>query len=723
METIRPNISPAPYHYTEQEEKQLILKHYKQLFKKAELKFKTPEDGKNVKRAFQIAADAHKEMRRKTGEPYILHPIAVARIAVEEIGLGIRSLICALLHDTVEDTSITIDFIKKEFGKEIASIVEGLTKISTIKDVQQSKQAENIKKILVSLVHDPRVILIKLADRLHNMRTLDAMRSEKRIKIAGETMNIYVPIAHRLGLYHIKTELEDLCMKYLDSSLCHEIQNKLKESQEEREDYIKSFIEPVKRLLKKNCDFKFDIQGRTKSVFSIAKKMKTQDIRFEDVYDVFAIRIVVDCEKENEKKFCWEVYSVLSTMFRTLPTRFRDWLSQPKNNGYEALHTTVLGPEARWIEIQIRSKRMNEVAERGVAAHFLYKEKQSKQDVFDVWYMQIRDLIASDNIDSADFVSNFQSQIYDETIYVFTPKGDVKLLPKKGTVLDFAYAIHGNIGDKCIGAKVNHQLQSLSYALTTGDKVEILTSEKQSPKEEWLTFLKTAKAITRIKTHFKGIKKQVQQKGYLLLQTHLEEHNLDISADIWKALLIHFKLGSKEDFYTAIAEQAILLTTITQAFLLKLTETVTEEKTNTTEFQYQRASCCKSIQGDNVLGLLIPNLSANTVHIHLVSCKEAQNLLTKYDCKLMQIKWQEQQMIRFLTTIELSGLDEVGVIFNLTSVMSKQLNINISAFHIEANDGTFAGTIKMYVASKDELESLIKQLLLINGIVKVNRIF
>src|SRR5918993_1976001 len=471
------------YSLNEEQEKKLILREYRALLRSLKARIK-PGDKELVRMAFEMAADAHKTTRRKSGEPYILHPLAVARICVEEIGLGVRSTICSLLHDTVEDTDVTLDEIEKAFGQEIARIVDGLTKISNVIDVSASQQAENFKKILLTLTDDPRVILIKLADRLHNMRTMDSMKREKQLKISSETVYVYAPLAHRMGLYNIKTEMEDLSMKYLELDAYKEIARKLSETKRERSRYINEFIRPIKEKLEKG-NFQFELYGRPKSIHSIWNKMRKKGVAFEEVYDLFAIRVILTSPQEKEKEDCWKVYSFITDEYTPAPERLRDWLSNPKSNGYEALHTTVMGPQGKWVEVQIRTKRMNEIAEKGLAAHWKYKEGGNDESRFDKWFQQIREVLSNNDTDSVDFLQYFKTSFLTEEIYVYTPKGDVKMLPVGSSALDFAFSIHSAVGSQCIGAKINHKLVPISHKLRSGDQVEIITSSKQRPSEDW----------------------------------------------------------------------------------------------------------------------------------------------------------------------------------------------------------------------------------------------
>src|SRR6187397_1027859 len=520
------------YNLNEEQEKKLILREYRALLRGLKEKLK-PGDKRLIRLAFEMAVEAHKTMRRKSGEPYILHPIAVARICVEEIGLGVRSTICSLLHDTVEDTDISLEDIEREFGNEIARIVDGLTKISNVIDVNASKQAENFKKILLTLTDDPRVIIIKLADRLHNMRTLESMKREKQLKISSETVYVYAPLAHRMGLYSIKTELEDLSMKYLEPDTYKEIARKLAETRRERTRFISEFIKPLEDNLN-SAGLSFEIYGRPKSIHSIWNKMKKKGVAFEEVYDLFAIRVILNSPPEKEKEDCWKVYSMITDEYTPSPERLRDWLSNPKSNGYEALHTTVMGPQGKWVEVQIRTKRMNEIAEKGLAAHWKYKEGAADESRFDQWFSQIREVITSQDVDSVDFLHDFKRSFLAEEIYIYTPKGDVKMLPVGASALDFAFAVHTEVGVKCIGAKVNHKLVPISHKLKSGDQVEIITSNKQKPSEDWLNFVVTAKARSRIKDALKEAKRTVADEGKYTVQRKIEgmgaafnQHNID----------------------------------------------------------------------------------------------------------------------------------------------------------------------------------------------------
>src|SRR6186997_873165 len=538
METVAQ--SPK-YNLNEEQERKLILREYRSLMRSLKTKIK-PGDKDLLRAAFEMSVDAHKTMRRKSGEPYVLHPLAVAKICVEEIGLGVRSTICALLHDTVEDTDVSIEDVEREFGNEISRIVDGLTKISNVIDTSTSQQAENFKKILLTLTDDPRVILIKLADRLHNMRTLDYMKREKQLKISSETVYVYAPLASRMGLYNIKTEMEDLAMKYLEPEAYKDIAQRLAETKRERTKYINEFIRPLKEKLERG-NFKFEIYGRPKSIHSISNKMKKKGVDFEEVYDLFAIRIILDSPPEREKEDCWKVYSMITDEYTPSPERLRDWLSNPKSNGYEALHTTVMGPQGKWVEVQIRTKRMNEIAEKGLAAHWKYKEGAADESRFDKWFHQIREVLSSQDSNSLDFLQDFKRSFLAEEIYVYTPKGDVKMLPIGASALDFAFGVHTAVGSKCIGAKVNHKLVPIGHKLRSGDQVEIITSAKQKPSQEWLNLVVTSKAKQKIKDTLKEEKRKVSEDGKAILQKKLDaiggmmtQHNLEELASFYKVI-------------------------------------------------------------------------------------------------------------------------------------------------------------------------------------------
>jgi GTP pyrophosphokinase len=728
------------YNLNEEQEKKLILREYRALLRALKSRIK-PGDRKLIRHAFEMAADAHKTMRRKSGEPYIMHPLAVARIVVEEIGLGVRSTICSLLHDTVEDTDISLEDLQKEFGSEIAKIVDGLTKISNVIDVNASQQAENFKKILLTLTDDPRVILIKLADRLHNMRTMDSMKQEKQLKISSETVYVYAPLAHRMGLYTIKTEMEDLAMKYLEPGTYKEIARKLAETRRERTRYINEFIKPLQEKLAK-ADLNFDIYGRPKSIHSIWNKMKKKGVTFEEVYDLFAIRIIVDSTPEKEKEDCWKVYSMITDEYTPSPERLRDWLSNPKSNGYEALHTTVMGPQGKWVEVQIRSKRMNEIAEKGLAAHWKYKEGTADESRFDKWFSQIREVLTSQHTDSVDFLQDFKTSFLAEEIYIYTPKGDVKMLPIGATALDFAFSVHSEVGSKCIGAKVNHKLVPISHKLRSGDQVEIITSSKQKPSEDWLNFVVTAKARTKIKDSLKEEKKAVAEEGKYTVQRKLEGLGVAMNSHNIDELVNYYKLAAPLDLYYNVAVKVIDLKELKEfkitgdrldapkpvrhlepkpeyhpAIPKKDTELIIFGESSD-KIMYTLANCCKPIPGDDVFGFVT---TGKGLTIHRTNCPNAAKLMANYGHRIVKTKWAKNKEISFLTGLKIIGLDDVGVVSKITNLISGELRININALTIEAKEGIFEGNIKIYVHDKEELDDLVQKLLHLPGIQKVER--
>ena len=731
-------VASAPkYNLNEEQEKKLILREYRALLRALKAKLK-PGDRKLIRIAFELSAEAHKTMRRKSGEPYILHPLAVARICVEEIGLGVRSTICALMHDTVEDTDITLEDVEREFGNEIARIVDGLTKISNVIDVNASQQAENFRKILLTLTDDPRVILIKLADRLHNMRTMDSMKREKQLKISSETVYVYAPLAHQMGLYNIKTELEDLAMKYLEPDQYREIARKLAETRRERTRYINEFIKPIREKLEKN-EFDFEIYGRPKSIHSIWNKMKKKGVAFEEVYDLFAIRVILNSQPEKEKEDCWKVYSFITDEYTPSPERLRDWLSNPKSNGYEALHTTVMGPQGKWVEVQIRTRRMNEIAEKGLAAHWKYKEGTADESRFEKWFHQIREMLHHQDTDSVDFLQDFKTSFLAEEIYVYTPKGDVKMLPIGSTALDFAFAIHSAVGRKCIGAKLNHKLVPISHKLRSGDQVEIITSNKQKPTDDWLNIVVSAKAKNKIKDALKEEKRKIADEGKYVVQRKLEsfgaaynQHNVD-------ELTVFYKVNSALDLYYQVAIHNIDLKEL-QDFNLYgdrieapkpikeiKPDTVTVPKKDTEliifgessdRIMYTLANCCKPIPGDDVFGFVS---TGKGLTIHRTNCPNAAKLMANYGHRIVKTKWAKNKEISFLTGLKITGLDDVGVVSKITNLISGELKININALTIEAREGIFEGNIKLYVHDKEELDELVENLKNLPGIQAVER--
>src|SRR5215204_5349447 len=728
------------YNLNEEQEKKLILREYRSLLRSLKSRIK-PGDRRLIRIAFEMAADAHKTMRRKSGEPYILHPLAVARICVEEIGLGVRSTICSLLHDTVEDTDVTLDDLQKEFGGEIGKIVDGLTKISNVIDVNASQQAENFRKILLTLTDDPRVILIKLADRLHNMRTMDSMKQEKQLKISSETVYVYAPLAHRMGLYNIKTEMEDLSMKYLEPGTYKEIARKLAETRRERTRYINEFVKPLQDKLTK-AELDFEIFGRPKSIHSIWNKMKKKSVAFEEVYDLFAIRVILNSQPEKEKEDCWKVYSFITDEYTPSPERLRDWLSNPKSNGYEALHTTVMGPQGKWVEVQIRTKRMNEIAEKGLAAHWKYKEGATDESRFDKWFSQIREVITTQDVDSVDFLHDFKRSFLAEEIYIYTPKGDVKMLPVGATALDFAFGVHSEVGVKCIGAKVNHKLVPISHKLRSGDQVEIITSNKQKPSEDWLNFVVTAKARTKIKDSLKEEKKTIADEGKYTVQRKLEGLGAVVNAHNIDELVNFYKLAAPLELYYQVAVKNIDLKELKEFKVIgdrievprapKLPESKPEYHPSiarkeaeliifgesSDKIMYTLANCCKPIPGDDVFGFVT---TGKGLTIHRTTCPNASKLLANYGHRIVKTKWAKNKEISFLTGLRIIGMDDVGIVNKITTIISGELRINISAITIESKEGLFEGSIKLFVHDKEELDELVMRLKSLNGIHSVER--
>ena len=736
-------IEPIPkYNLSEEEEKKEILKYYRGLLRSLKGNLK-PGDKELLRVAFEMAAEAHKTMRRKSGEPYILHPLAVAQICVDEIGLGVRSTICALLHDTVEDTDITLEDVQREFGTEIAKIVDSLTKISSVMDTNTSQQAENFKKILVTLTDDPRVILIKLADRLHNMRTMDSMKREKQLKISSETVYVYAPLAHRMGLYTIKTEMEDLSMKYMEPDTYKYIAQKLNDTKRERTKYINDFIRPIKEKLEK-ANFDFEIYGRPKSIHSISTKMKKKGVAFEEVYDLFAIRIIVNEALEKEKEECWKVYSIITDEYTPSIERLRDWLSNPKSNGYEALHTTVMGPQGKWVEVQVRTKRMNEIAEKGLAAHWKYKEDATDESRFDKWFGQIREALSNQDNNSIDFLQDFKTSFLAEEIYVYTPKGDVRMLPVGATALDFAFSVHTAVGSKTIGAKVNHKLVPIAHKLKSGDQIEIITSAKQKPNLEWLNFVVTSKAKNKIKDTLKEEKRKIADEGKYILQRKLEGMGASMNHSNLEELSNYYKTGSSLDLLYDISIKKIDLKELKDFTLAgdklvppKPIKIIPVEKIlepskqinkkdaeliifgeRSDQIMYSLANCCKPIPGDDVFGFVT---TGEGLKIHRTNCTNAARLLANYGHRVVKTKWAKNKEISFLTGLKIIGLDDVGVIHKITNLISGEMKFNISAMTIEAKEGIFEGNVKIFVHDREELEELLVKLKALPGIERVDR--
>lgn len=729
-----------------EEERKEILKRYRRLLKQAKPVLK-PGDAKLIKKAFNVSMEAHRDMRRKSGEPYIYHPLEVALICVEEIGLGTTSIISALLHDVVEDTDWELEDIEREFGSKVMTIIDGLTKISGVFEYGSSQQAENFRKMLLTLSDDVRVILIKLADRLNNMRTLASMPRHKQLKIASETMYLYAPLAHRLGLYSIKSELEDLYLKYTDTETYKEIVYKINESKSYRNKFIKNFIQPIEDELNR-LDFKFTIKGRPKSVYSIYSKMKKQGIPFEEVYDLFAVRIILGSELENEKADCWQVYSIVTDFYRPNPDRLRDWISTPRSNGYESLHTTVMSNTGQWVEVQIRTARMDEIAERGYAAHWKYKEKESSRGTgLDDWITQVRGLLESNDGSAIEFMDDFRGNLFHDEVFVFTPKGDLKVLPFGSTALDFAFEIHTEIGAKCIGAKVNQRLVPISHKLKNGDQVEILTSNKQKPTEDWLNNVMTSRAKAKIKDALREEKKSAIVDGREIVQRKLKQMKMEFNSENVEKLRAFFELKTANEFYYRIGK-GIIDATLIKSFKefkenLKLTnrgiqDKVKDESSFIKEIKslkgpdhdqlligedmdvvdYILAKCCNPIPGDDVFGFVTIN---EGIKIHRTSCPNALELLSNHGNRVIKARWTSQKKIAFLAGLRIVGTDRVGLINDVTKVISNELKVNMRSITVDSDAGIFEGTIKLFVNSTQHLDHLMKNLSKVEGIIKVSR--
>lgn len=721
-------------------EKNEILKRYRALLRACKSTLQKG-DKRMIRKAFDMALESHKDMRRKSGEPYIYHPIAVAQIAAEEIGLGTTSIVCALLHDVVEDTNLTLDDIEREFGKKVAMIIDGLTKISGVFDTNSSLQAENFRKMLLTLADDVRVILIKLADRLHNMRTMEFMPRDKQLKLSSETVYLYAPLAHRLGLYAIKSELEDLSMKYMEKETYQFIKNKLNEKKAEREKFIRDFIEPVKKVLESQ-DLVADLFGRPKSIHSIWNKMKKKAIPFEEVYDLFAIRIILDSTPESEKADCWKAYSIVTDLYRPNPDRLRDWVSSPKANGYESLHTTVMGPRGQWVEVQIRTKRMNEIAEKGFAAHWKYKESSTDSGL-DNWVQKVRDLLKNPDSNALDFLDDFKMNLFSDEIFIFTPKGALIQLPLNATALDFAFEIHTGVGASCIGAKVNHKLVPLNYRLQNGDQVEIITSSKQTPKEDWLNIVVTAKAKAKIKSALKEEKRKVAEDGKEILERKLKSLKITYNSENIHKLSYYFKLPSVQDLFFNVAKGIIDMKDLKD---YQASEKVIENKPQDKieveqvhsllrnikakdsdilligeemqKIDYKLANCCNPIPGDDVFGFVTVS---DGIKIHRTNCPNAAKLMSNYGYRMVKARWTHQQELAFLTGLRITGIDDVGLINQLTTVISQDFKVNIRSITVDSDNGIFEGSIMVYVNDTEHLENLIKKLKTVKGITDVTR--
>lgn len=729
-----------------EKENKEIAKQYKELLK-ISYRILSPDDKKLIRKAFDIAVDAHKEQRRNSGEAYIFHPIAVAKIVASEIGLDATSIVAALLHDVVEDTSYTLNDIEQLFGTTVARIVDGLTKISAIEQERDvSLQAENFRKMLLTLNEDVRVIIIKIADRLHNMQTMESMRKDKQIKIASETLYIYAPLAHRIGLYKIKTELEDLSLKYTEPEVYEDIFIKIKESKEQQDKYIDEFNNIIKASLdKENLDY--EIKGRPKSIFSIRRKMLKQNVSYEEVYDKFAVRIIYKGDIDQEKFLAWKIYSIVTDHFRPNPTRLRDWISSPKSTGYEALHITVMGPKGRWVEVQIRSDRMNEIAEKGFAAHYKYKNTEEQEDEnLDLWLNKLQEALESSETNAVDFVEQFKLNLYAKEIFVFTPNGDLISLPKGATALDFAFSIHTEIGTKTRGTKVNGKLVPLSTELKSGDQVEIITSENAKPNANWLNYTTTGKAKSKIKTSLKEEKKKIAEEGKEILTRKLKSLKINLDEKTINQLVVFFKVKTSLDLFYRVGNGLIdnqqlrnFVSKRSNAFLgffknkiRKQPDTSEIQKDEITvkydqlvfgkeeeKLDFTIANCCNPIPGDEVFGFITVS---DGIKVHKNNCPNALQLQSNYTYRIIQAKWIDSSQQDFKAKLKLTGIDNLGLVNSITKLISNHLNIDIKSLSFDSDDGIFTGNIIVVVKNKNILNDIITKLKKINGIDKVTRV-
>ena len=709
---------------------------------------KNDEDWNFIKRAFFLAKEAHEGVRRRSGEPYLLHPIAVAKIVIEEIGLGVKSVVAALLHDVVEDTEYTVEDMERIFGPKIASMVDGLTKMSGVFNADTSEQAEYFRKVLLTLSDDVRVILIKIADRLHNMRTLGAMPMNKQIKITGETIYLFAPLAYRLGLYSIKSELEDLCMKYRFPQQFAEITQKLQESEASRREFIDKFNAPIIAALNRD-NINYEISGRVKSVYSIWSKMQRKQIPFEEIYDLFAIRIVFKpLPFPSEKTQCWQIYSTITDIYTPKPDRLRDWISMPKANGYEALHSTVMGPDGVWVEVQIRTQRMEDIAERGFAAHWKYKHATISQDEdeFDKWLKQIRAALNSPTENAVDFLDNFKLSLYTSEIVVFTPKGEARKMPFGATALDFAYDIHSKIGNNAISAKINHKLEPITTQINSGDQIEIITADTARPKPEWLEIVTTAKAKSAIKSFLKRERQNNIERGMQLLEEKMKSLNIQLSGRVLRKIVPIYECNNKEELYSKIGAGIISLDDLEKVLKVNAKSKILkfwtlfipqkkEEGDETpqpgdiapakdlpdNEPQFEIADCCKPIPGDKVVGYRDP--ATGRIIVHKATCDELNRLAAQYGKNIVkeEIKWSQHKAMSYLVTLELRGIDRQGLLLDLAKVVSDDFNINIREVNIHSHDGIFEGSVSLYVKDAESLHAVMDKLRKIKGIESVKR--
>lgn len=734
------------YTATVEEENKEIANRYKDLLK-GTYQTLSEDDKKLIRKAFEVAVEAHSKQRRKSGEPYIFHPIAVAKIVAYEIGLGATSIAAALLHDVVEDTHYTIDDMQQLFGETVARIVSGLTKISIINKSQDASiQAENFRKMLLTLHDDVRVILIKIADRLHNMQTMDAMPPHKQVKIASETLYIYAPLAHRLGLYNIKTELEDLGLKYTEPQVYNDILLKIKESKEEQQNYIDLFNSKIREALDDE-GFEYEIKGRFKSIFSIRRKMRKQNVSFDEVYDKFAIRIIYKPTSDDEKFDAWKIYSIVTDFYKPNPARLRDWISQPKSTGYEALHITVVGPEAKWVEVQVRSQRMDEIAEKGYAAHFKYKQGGTDENGLEGWLNKLKETLENNTLNAVDFVEDFKLNLYAKEIYVFTPKGDLKSLPKGASPLDFAFSIHTDVGLKCRGTKVNGKLVPLSHELKSGDTVDILTSATTKPNARWLDFVITARARTKIKSALKADEKKIAEEGKAILTRKLRHLKLNNDERIIHELASYFNLKTSFDLFYRIGNGAIDNTQLKEFVTQRASpimnflknpfkrnnsyKDVTDKEEVNDKFdalvfgqdeeklEYTLSVCCKPIPGDDVFGFVTIN---DGIKVHKHNCPNSISLQSNFAYRIIKAKWIDSTKQEFSAILKISGVDNKGIVNNITKIISNNMDVFINSINISGNAGIFEGKISLTIKNRTQLTKLINNIKKVDGVQKVTRV-
>ncbi len=731
-----------------EEEKKALAREYKELLRISYQTLK-PEDKKLIRKAFDVAVDAHKDQRRKSGEAYIFHPIGVAKIVASEIGLGPTSIAAALLHDVVEDTSITIADIEKQFNPKIAQLVEGLTKISQVKkDMNISMQAENFRKMLLTLNDDVRVILIKIADRLHNMQTMDSMPDYKQVKIASETLYIYAPLAHRLGLYNIKTKLEDLGLKYTEPDVYEDIVSKIKDTKEEQDEYIKL----VSNVLKKSLDEEgvdYIIKGRPKSVYSIRRKMAAQNVTFDEVFDKFALRIIYKSTLHDEKFVAWKIYSIVTDHYRPSPSRLRDWISSPKSTGYEALHITVMGPKGRWVEIQVRSERMDEIAEKGYAAHYKYKQGSTEESGLDVWLNLLKEALENSETNAVDFVEDFKMNLYAKEIFVFTPKGEIKSLPKGATSLDFAFSIHSEVGVKTRGTRVNGKLVPLNYELKSGDQIEVITSVNQKPTINWLDYVTTSRAKNKIRNVLNENTKKIAEEGKELLTRKLKHLKVTLNEGVVNELVSFFKLKTSLDLFYRVGIGSIenqqlkdfaaqKSNTLINFFKnkIKRSPTANPNEINKQELSnnynllvfgkeqdrldYKLSSCCNPIPGDEVFGFVTIN---EGIKVHKRDCPNAISMQSNYAYRIMPAKWIDSTQQEFKAILNITGMDTLGLTNELTKVISNQMHVNIQSISLSGEAGIFKGQVTVVVQNNSILKKLIENIKKIDGVDKLTRVY